>query len=345
MKKILLAVFLFIIMSLQASNAEYYGVKSGKIEFELSGNSSGTKTIWFDDFGNKKRTEVNSQTTIKIFGMENTTYEHTLVILDGKFIYSADLNDNSGSKQAMPTFADLNMNEMSESEKQAYFDEILASLGGEKLGKEKFLGKECDVFSIMGSKSWIYQGIILKSETNVLGITSNETALKIDENISVSSDKFNPPVDIEWYDQTGNMGGLYGEMDYEEEESYSGGEKPGFPYENFAKAVTAAKIPGYNLANVEQDEDGYLAVFMKSVMKSILVSAVYYQPEMLQITDGIDTNSKFNFQGKDAYYTVSSEGFTMLSVVHEESQTMFSIIKMGQMSKDEMAQIMKKFNF
>lgn len=46
---------------------------------------------------------------------------------------------------------------------------VFEMFGGERIGKGKVLGVECDIISVMGAKSWIYKGLVLKSEVQMMG--------------------------------------------------------------------------------------------------------------------------------------------------------------------------------
>ncbi|MFO7897027.1 MAG: hypothetical protein R6U84_08850 [Candidatus Cloacimonadales bacterium] len=351
MRKLWLIFILFLCTILQAENVQVFGVKSGKLVYELSGSVSGTKTIWFDDYGSLRRTELQSETTVKIFGMANTTTEHNLTIMDGEYLYSVDLQDNSGIKQAMPDLtAELRVAGMSDTDKQDFFDEILANLGGEKLGTEKFLGRTCDLITIMGSKSWIYQGITLKSETSIMGITNNETAIIFEENIKVPADKFVVPANIEWQQTDYVANAFYDELGYDEEYEDDYDEEdyvaPGMVYEKFASVIHSAELSGYNLIRVEDDQDQYLAVFMQSPLNSIMINAIAYDEELLQADSGeIDLQSKFRYRGKDAYFTQTPDGISLLSLILEKEQTMISFIKMSQSTQEYLLKIADKFDF
>lgn len=348
MKKFFIFCFILFSFVLYAENLQYYTVKSGKVEYELSGNISGNKTMWFDDFGRKKRIELNKTTTVKIFGIESVTTEKTMTIFDGEYIYSIDYQDNSGYKQPMPELANMaNIEEMNEAEKQAFYDQTLADLGGKKLGKEKFLGRDCDVISLMGSKSWIYQGVTLKNETSLLGITNNETAIDFQENIKISADKFVPPTDIDWVENQVNQEIFY-DGAYEEDEVYDddfNNSKPGMSFDAFSKAVKSASIDGYNLANVENEIYEYKAIYMQSMFNSILVGASYIEPGMLEKSEDINKESKFSYKGKDAYYTTTPEGISVMYVIYPKYKTLISVLKMKDASKEDLIKILDSIKF
>lgn len=346
MKRILFALCIILLSTSLIADFEFYGIRSGKIEYELSGNTTGTKTIWFDNYGRRQRTELNSSTTVKMMGIENTTTEHTLSIKTDEFLYFIDLQDNTGSKNHNPAFYnDPAISEMTDAEKQAYFNKTLADLGGEKLGNETFLGKKCDVISLMGNKSWIYEGITLKSETSIMGITNVITATGFQENIEVKDDLFLPPAGIEFYDYE-QSSELY--SDFEEEDDFqddSDMDQPEITFDEFDSVVRSANIAGYTLQRSDKVDGNYQAIFMGENMNYFMIMATYFEPALLKESDDIDLNSKFDLNGHDAYYSTTEDGLSMISLTLQKSMTMVSIIFMNPTEKDTILDIFNNFKF
>ena len=72
-------------------------------------------------------------------------------------------------------------------------ESMLESMGGEKVGTEKFLGYNCDVWDISGGKQWLYEGLMLKLEMTMLGITTITEATSAKFDINVADKFFNLP--------------------------------------------------------------------------------------------------------------------------------------------------------
>jgi hypothetical protein len=71
--------------------------------------------------------------------------------------------------------------------------EMMKSMGGEKVGEEKFMGYTCEVWKMLAVKVWLYKGIMLKSESDMMGMKHTTTATKIDFDTSVSNDDLKLP--------------------------------------------------------------------------------------------------------------------------------------------------------
>ena len=72
---------------------------------------------------------------------------------------------------------------------------MLLSMGANKIGSDKFLGKDCDVYEMKntGTKLWVWEWLTLKSETKSGGLNINVTATRINEGGSVPAEKFKVP--------------------------------------------------------------------------------------------------------------------------------------------------------
>lgn len=164
-----------------------YGVKSGIIEYELSGAQSGKEIIYFDDWG--YREAKYSETELSFGGFSQKT--NTLTILEGKMIYSIDLTTNTGTKMENPMFAGLN-----DDDPQKMGEQMMKQMGGEKTGTSTILDKTCDVWEIkqMGSKTYVWNSIPLKTEVN-MGMQINITAVSFEEG-DVPQDKLKIPEGI-----------------------------------------------------------------------------------------------------------------------------------------------------
>ncbi len=205
MKKMFYVLVIFMctqVISAQHQDAKHYAIKSGFIKYELTGSIKGTKLLYWDNYGEKTREEIESVTEVKMFGMTNTEKEHTVTITDGDHFWSVDLIENTGQKGTLEVYdVGKQMTEnMSDAEAKKLEEEVMSALNGQKLGNEDFLGKSCDVYEVMGAKSWIYKGVALKTIAKMMGVEANEIALEFKENSSPDSDLFKPITNIDYQD-------------------------------------------------------------------------------------------------------------------------------------------------
>lgn len=189
MKRLIILTFICLISNTAISQDNYslqkrFQIKSGHVEYKLKGSSNGTKSIWFDDYGQKYYEEINTNDT------------HSLSIFDGSYYYTIDLGTKEGTKMykdAVPDFSAL-ASAMDEDEIKELGENIKNAFGAtveEK--KETFLGRSCDVTQAMGAKVHSYKGVILRSYAKIFSIEELEEAVTFEENIRIPASRFTPP--------------------------------------------------------------------------------------------------------------------------------------------------------
>jgi len=198
-----------------ANSMKKYDVKSGKIEYSLSGGgnvmgvaqikSVGKKRVIFDNYGVEnleEKVEVEKKTTM---GKTETDKTHTLSYAKNAVVYTVDFKQkriermkNRGAEMAAIFGGGENLKESGE--------KMMKSMGGKKLGTDKVLGYTCDVWELMGSKQCIYKGIPLRVVTDVMGLKSTEVATKAEFDLVLTREDFKLP-DYPVYDMDRIMNG------------------------------------------------------------------------------------------------------------------------------------------
>ncbi|HEX9253715.1 MAG TPA: hypothetical protein VF870_15825 [Ignavibacteriaceae bacterium] len=167
-----------------------YGIKSGVIEYIITGSQEGTKTLYFDNWGMRQ-----AEYTRSILSVSGFTKPLNLVnIIDGEYQYMINIDQNSGTKTRNPILKSI---EQLKGQKgfNEFGEQMLLSMGANKIGSESFLGKDCDVYEMKntGTKLWVWEWLTLKSETKSGGLNINLTATRINEGGSVPTEKFRIP--------------------------------------------------------------------------------------------------------------------------------------------------------
>jgi len=213
MKYLFIALFLMATVSLIAKNEKQYEFKSMYLEYvtETSGsmvNSSGTETIWYDDYGSLSYTHTKEKSLVNVMGMKSEEEKETISVTKGDWGYFADMKEKTGTKQNIKELKEMGMmmgmamapkftNQIGKSEKQVLMD-FVKDNGGNWIGEEDYLGKKCWVYELMGTKQWMYKRVILKAEGDMMGSKYVKKAIKIDENPSIPASKFEPPKGIDY---------------------------------------------------------------------------------------------------------------------------------------------------
>jgi len=207
MKKISLLLSLFVALISYNGNSQNtlkrYGVKSGIIKYKTTTSGkmmgskmtgSGSESLYFKDYGALElREEQSTKTTrIKFFGREKvkTDKEHTMNKLDNGENYLVNFKTKTITANRD---AAMDMMKQSNTDAGEAGKSMLKSMGGKKIGNETFMGYNCEVWSIMGGKQWLYKGVMLKLEMKTLGINTVKVATSAKFNISVSSTNFKLP--------------------------------------------------------------------------------------------------------------------------------------------------------
>ena len=170
-----------------------YGVKSAIVEYTITGSQSGTKTLYFDNWGMRQTEYTNSVLEIGKFSKSI----NILNIIRDDANYIIDLDRNTGTKTKNPVnklIAEL----QSQKSFGEFGEQILLKAGAMKIGQEEFLDKDCDIYEIKntGSKMWIWKWIPLKTITKIGSVEINSVAKKIEVNVNVPEEKFTLPDNV-----------------------------------------------------------------------------------------------------------------------------------------------------
>jgi hypothetical protein len=337
---------------------KYFFTRSGHIEYTLGGNWSGTKSIWFDDYGMLMRTHTQSTSTVSLAGITSTTTENKLEIRRGKDIWVVDLLTNTGSKSdiALQTGIGRNMTEgKSDEELHQMERKVITDMGATITGYETFLGKKCMTFTWGTTKFSQYKGIPLKSDVTQAGVlTLLETATSFDENITVPASKFEVPQNIE-FQQGGGLAemleGLEGAGEFQEDAGEENGTPPGLSFERFSSATKNVNIPGFPFFMSDNSGGIYLTSFAKSETEQVIFfmenEGRFY--EIARGGEGMIVESSYTLDGHDAVFiniTNEDDGTPTnsrsLLIRMPEHQAVLYIIASLPMSKSELEGIIRQ---
>jgi len=179
-----------------------YGLKQACIEYTITGDMfSGSETLCFDRYG--RREAKYSEQTIKVMGMTQKNHTATFVDFDKDgILYTYDYTTKSGTKMENPVKQVFEENDAKE-----VGLEMMKKMGGKKIGTGTVLGKKCDIWEIkdMGTKTWLWNWINLKTETNMMGMKMTIEATRISE--SFDKKKLEKP-NVEYRDAGEALKGL-----------------------------------------------------------------------------------------------------------------------------------------
>jgi hypothetical protein len=176
-----------------------YQIKSGVVEYTLSGTRKGTESIYFDNWGMREAKYTKAELSVAGFSQK----QNTLTLLDGNFTYNIDLDKRTGTKMETPLLKELAANNKDLTEAG---EKMMKSMGGVKIGTEVVLGKTCDVWEIknMQSKTWVWKNVPLKTHVSMPSMEMTIIATKFEEGVAIPADKLTIPSDVKIND-AGNV--------------------------------------------------------------------------------------------------------------------------------------------
>lgn len=168
-----------------------YQIKSGVVEYTLSGTRKGTETIYFDNWGMREAKYTQAEMSMMGF----TQKQNTLTLLDGETTYNIDLDTKTGTKMETPILKELAANNKDLTDAG---EKMMKSMGGVKIGTEVVLGKTCDVWEIknMQSKTWVWKNVPLKTQVNMANMQMTMIAIKFEDGAAIPADKLKIPSDV-----------------------------------------------------------------------------------------------------------------------------------------------------
>jgi hypothetical protein len=160
--------------------AQRYGIKSGTIVYKAPMEMK--QTLYFDDFGKR-------EVLISEMSMAGMSFKDIEIHKDG-FIYKYKAGEKTGTKLHW-NVQDQNYDKLD--------PDMAKQFKLKDLGTEEMVGKKCKKFSmeVGGSPvyAWIWNGISIKTVTNMMGKEFVIEAIKIDEG-QVPQELFEVPADI-----------------------------------------------------------------------------------------------------------------------------------------------------
>ena len=290
---------------------------SGMIEYELSttgmgSTMTGTKTEWFADHGRRTATLEKKTTKTDVFGQKSTERTEELSIVDGDTVYTIDLVNKTGTKMDMAAMKALGAamagQMLADGSLPKNLREFVEKNGGKWLPAETFLGRKCDVYELMGVRSWAYKGQILRTEASIAGVVTKEVAKKFEENSSIPASRFEVPTGIKFEEPEGmsEMQSFLGGGQTGNDEERGGGDEDGPPstlsFAKFKQAVAKVQIEGFHRMP-EITTEGDHGLIMADAAESgwtIMAQRAGIGEKLEKAAAG--KLSRFKHKGQDAFY-------------------------------------------
>jgi len=182
-----------VVKKFSISDKKIFGIKSGIVEYKITGSQTGNKKLYFDDWG-RMQAEFSSST---ISVGKYTKHSNLLKITKIDQQYVINLDNKTGTKRENPVIE--KMMELGSQINYGEFGEQLILIdGGYESGTENILGKNCKVYSFSKQNKtwWVWNWILLKSEINRGNVKININAVDVQTDVEVPQNIFSIPDDV-----------------------------------------------------------------------------------------------------------------------------------------------------
>lgn len=173
--------------------------KEAVVTYEISGMESGQEKLYIKDYGRKTARHRTTSTTV--LGITQTT--NSVEIVTPEWIYTFDLQEGVGTKSLNPQQLMIEEYHKLSPEERVRVNENAEKMAGALMGglhgsvepdARTILGYSCDRITAMGTTVYSIKNssISLLSESNIMGVTIQSTAVDVDTR-PVSDSHFQSP--------------------------------------------------------------------------------------------------------------------------------------------------------
>lgn len=327
--------------SVAQQNKGIYPMKSGHIEYALSGDLSGTKTVWFDDYGALYYERENSVLHMLYEEEESIENSNRLQIHTYEYTWAIDMTDKTGKRYDSYFSEDL-YDDFDLTDDKAVKEELentISDYGGEYLGMEELLGKNCHVYTVWGAKTWLYQGHTLKMITEFEGLKTEITATVYEENIEVPKEIFEVPndIDIEIIED------IVVEDNNDAPDTYK---ELTWSFSEFQVKINKIKLKAFTVSDIFDLMGMYSATFNSGEARSIYIIANHIDNFDIDVDIEFDNSEKFEKYGCAMIYTPEipndSSNTSLLVMKYPKNNCYFFIYSYPTMSSKQMLKIAKQ---
>lgn len=168
------------------NRAQPYAFPTGVIELTYSGDLVGRETIYFKDYGRTSR--VDDQ----YVGKDNSKHNQTVITTPDK-IYFVDNTTHRGYVDKLTEKTLAKMSNLLPDITAYGVDSAMRKNGYALTGRRKVAEQDCEVYGGKNAEFCFANGVNIQTTMDLGGMKYTLKATKIDQNATVSDDKFAPP--------------------------------------------------------------------------------------------------------------------------------------------------------
>ncbi|MDP9140968.1 MAG: hypothetical protein M3O62_09275 [Pseudomonadota bacterium] len=158
------------------SSVRLHPLKAYTVEYRLEGQNAGTETYHLGDYG--RRTATITDSTMKVFGIENRT--HTRTVTEGDKVTTYDLARKTATTTTNPMHAQVAASMKGRDAQEAGM-EMIRAMGFSPSGeRDTIAGEACEIWTgQLGRTCFTRDAITLKVETTMAGVTIRKVATAV----------------------------------------------------------------------------------------------------------------------------------------------------------------------
>lgn len=181
-KPLVVLLFLFSGFLLKSQQVPCYPIKSGIIEYTLTGGYTGTETISFDKYGKL----IHISKTVSFIVDGEILSENLILIIknDSLFEYNTEQKTYAIYPVSATSYHASN---------HLVNHELLNVMGFSPSGKEIVAEYECEKYVSSDGVLWVWKGIVLRSNLSLMGVEVCTKAIRFRRDVNIPSSKFNNP--------------------------------------------------------------------------------------------------------------------------------------------------------
>jgi hypothetical protein len=171
-----------------------FAMKSGVIEMEsVTMGMKQNIMMYFDDWGQMVANEIH----MSVLGQKT----HIVSIIKDGWSYEIDMIKKQGRK------VKIDMNAYDQINYLKMDDQMMKDFNITFIGDVEILGRQCKEYELnmkeqgLKAKTAVWNGIALRSEASVMGMSVKINVTKIQENVEIPAEKFEIPDDIEFIEE------------------------------------------------------------------------------------------------------------------------------------------------
>ena len=169
-----------------------YGFQSGRITYAIEGLEEGISVAVWDDWGLREAERFQSRSTLG--GVD--TVASQLSLRTPKGFVMVDLSTKEATPLPNPIVDMISAQDGTEI--GSFSQRLLETMGGERTGRDRVAGKECEVWSVprIGGSLCLWKGLMLRQRVSQGEFSFTKTAARIETDVQIDPSELALPAGV-----------------------------------------------------------------------------------------------------------------------------------------------------